>query len=267
MRSEIAERLALENKLRSAIDAQQFEIHYQPQVSIATGRIEAVEALLRWNDPELGLIPPPGFLDLLEASGMIVRVGHWVLTRAVEDCRRWQAQGLGPLRVAVNVSPLQLRRRAFVEYVLERSRGWTRAGYGLDLEITETAVLQDLEGAGRKLRELREAGVRIALDDFGTGYSSLGLLSRLEVDVLKIDRSFVAGLPADQASLTLVGSIIQLATAFNLITVGEGVENVEQLELLRQLGCRQSQGHLHFRPMRAPDLEEVLRRQRTAAGT
>jgi EAL domain-containing protein (putative c-di-GMP-specific phosphodiesterase class I) len=262
MHSEIAERLALEHRLRVAIDARQFELHYQPQVRIASGRIEAVEALLRWNDPEQGLVSPARFLPLLESSGLIVAVGRWVLDRVVEDCQRWASMGLGPLRVAVNVSALELRRRTFVSQVLEAVKRLPRGEphFELELEITETALLQDVEGTSRRLRELRAAGVRIALDDFGTGYSSLGLLSQLPVDVLKIDRSFVEGLPGDAASVTLARTIIGLGSAFGLMTVGEGVESATQEAVLKDLRCDYAQGFLHFRPLPAPALERVLPR-------
>jgi EAL domain-containing protein (putative c-di-GMP-specific phosphodiesterase class I) len=162
--------------------------------------------------------------------------------------------------VAVNVSPLQVRRRAFVEQVLGSVGDWAGNGYGIDLEITESLLLQDIEGTSRKLRELREAGITIAIDDFGTGYSSLGLLSKLPVDKLKIDRTFISGLPTDAGSVTLVSSIIGLAAAFNLKAVAEGVETNAQLEVLRTLKCHQSQGFLHYRPMPLAQLEALLPR-------
>jgi diguanylate cyclase (GGDEF)-like protein len=260
MRSEIAARLALEHRLREAIDEQQFELYYQPQLSLATGRIETVEALLRWNDPQEGVVLPGHFLPVLESSGMILQVGRWVAQQAVRACERLRRQGLGPVRIAINVSALQMRRRAFTDYLLGLLSEWPRTvnGYGIDLEITESVLLQDLEGTGRLLRELRAAGVRIALDDFGTGYSSLGLLSKLPVDVLKIDRSFVHGLPADPASLTLARSIISLASAFGLLTVAEGVESVEQLEALRLLNCDQFQGYLFCPPVHLRTIEQML---------
>ncbi|HKZ72812.1 MAG TPA: EAL domain-containing protein, partial [Steroidobacteraceae bacterium] len=258
MHSEMAQRIALEHRLRAAIDEERFVLHYQPQVSVATGRIEAVEALLRWNHPEWGLVAPDRFLPVLESSGLIVAVGEWVLRQAATDCLRWQSSALGPVRVAVNVSALQIRRRGFVQQVLAAAAGWPLRGYGIDIEITETGLLQDLESTTRKLRELREAGVRIAIDDFGTGYSSLGLLSRLPVDVLKIDRMFINGLPDDRASRTLVSSIISLAFAFDLVAVAEGVETPAQLAALRAMNCPQSQGYLHARPMPAAALEELL---------
>jgi diguanylate cyclase (GGDEF)-like protein len=261
MHSDIAERLALEHKLRIALDEKQFVLHYQPQINVATGRIESVEALLRWQDPGDGLMHPALFLPVLESSGMIVPVGEWALHEAVKDCRRWQALGLGPVRVAVNVSVQQIRRRTFVDHVLAATAGCEAHGIGVDLEITETGLLHDMEGASRKLRELRGAGMRIAIDDFGTGYSSLGLLSKLPVDILKIDRSFISGLPSDRASVTLVSSIVGLASAFNLAVVAEGVETLGQLELLRRMRCDYSQGHLHSRSVPAPELERMLATQ------
>jgi diguanylate cyclase (GGDEF)-like protein len=265
MHSEIAERLALEHRLRAALDERQLLLYYQPQVSLATGLIEGVEALLRWQDPERGLLLPGQFLPVLESSGLIVSVGEWVLRQAVKDCRRWRGAGLGPLRVAVNVSAQQIRRRTFVEQVLAAAEPSDREGAALDLEITETGLLHDVEGASRKLRELRAAGLRIALDDFGTGYSSLGLLSKLPVDLVKIDRSFIMGLPDDRASVTLVSSVIGLASAFGLKVVAEGVETDGQLQMLRKLGCDQSQGYLHSRPLPCERLEELLRAQQVEA--
>jgi len=257
--SELAERLALEHRLRSALDEGQFVLHYQPLVDLVTGRIDSAEALLRWNDPEGGLTLPGRFLPVLESSGLIVAVGDWVLKTAARDCQRWNQAGFGPLRVAVNVAAQQIRRRTFVQHCLAAAAG-CEAGGGLDLEITETGLLHDVEGASRKLHDLRSAGMRVAIDDFGTGYSSLGLLSKLPVDLLKIDRTFISGLPSDPASVTLVTSIIGLASAFDLIAVAEGVETKEQADLLRQLKCNHSQGYLHSRPVPAVEFERLLAR-------
>ena len=260
MRRAMAERLALEHKLREAIDEQQFQIFYQPQINIVTGHIESVEALLRWDDPEHGLLTPDRFLPVLESSGLIIPVGQWVVKRVMRDCERWRRLGRRPVRAAVNVSAVQFRGRAFIDFVLDLVRDWPRdrQGFGLDLEITETALLQDMDGAGRQLRELRSAGIRIALDDFGTGYSSLGLLSKLPVDLLKIDRSFIRDLPADHACMTLTRTIINLASAFGLLTVAEGVETSEQFEVLRTLKCDQSQGFFHCRPVPVQEIDRLL---------
>jgi len=261
MSRETSERVALEHKLHAAIDEQQFVLHYQPQIELTTGEIVSVEALLRWRDGAEGLVLPGRFLSILESSGMIVPVGNWALLKAVEDLEGWCRAGYRPMRLAVNVSALQLKQPEFVHGLLGLAeRLAPLSGFGLDIEITETTLLQDLEGTSRKLQELRQAGIRIALDDFGTGYSSLGLLSKLPVDVLKIDRSFVAGLPDDQASVTLVASIVELASAFDLITVAEGVETEEQLAGLRALRCRHSQGFLHSAPLAASELEHLLAR-------
>jgi EAL domain-containing protein (putative c-di-GMP-specific phosphodiesterase class I) len=164
------------------------------------------------------------------------------------------------VRAAVNVSAVQFRGRAFIDFILSLVKDWPRDphGFGLDLEITETALLQDMDGVSRQLRELRAAGIRIALDDFGTGYSSLGLLSKLPVDLLKIDRSFISGLPADRTSMTLTRTIVSLASAFGLLTVAEGVETAEQFELLRKLNCDQSQGNFHCRPVPAEEIDQLL---------
>jgi EAL domain-containing protein (putative c-di-GMP-specific phosphodiesterase class I) len=262
MRNEIAERLALEHRLREAIEQQQFELYYQPQINIVSGHIESLEALLRWNDPQQGVTLPDRFLPVLESSGMIVPVGQWVVQRAMQDCDRWQRLGMRPVRVAVNVSAVQFRGRAFIDFMLDvvKDRPGDSLGFGIDLEITETALLQDIDAAGRQLRELRAAGIRIALDDFGTGYSSLGLLSKLPVDLLKIDRSFVKGLPGDHTCMTLTRTIIGLASAFGLLTVAEGVETAEQFKLLGLMNCDQSQGYFHCPPVPALEIDRLLAR-------
>ncbi|MGH8297983.1 MAG: bifunctional diguanylate cyclase/phosphodiesterase [Steroidobacteraceae bacterium] len=262
MSRETSARVALEHKLRAALDEQQFVLYYQPEIDLRTGEIDSVEALLRWRDASEGLVLPGQFLSVLESSGMMVPVGNWTLLKAVEDLEGWCRAGYRPMRVAVNVSALQLKQREFVHGLLGLAeRLVPLAGFGLDIEITETTLLQDLEGTSSKLRELRKAGIRVALDDFGTGYSSLALLSKLPVDVLKIDRSFVTGLPDDQASVTLVSSIVELASAFDLITVAEGVETEEQLAALRALRCSRSQGFLHAHPVPASELEQMLTRE------
>jgi diguanylate cyclase (GGDEF)-like protein/PAS domain S-box-containing protein len=259
MRSQMAERLALEHELNAAVADGQFELYYQPQLNLQTGRIEAVEALLRWNHPQDGMLAPNRFLAVLEATGLILPVGDWALNQVVEDCGRWFRMGLPPVRVAVNVSAVQLRQSGFVANVLRHCRPLQAyPGFGLDLEITESMLLQDLEGANRTLTELRSAGVRIALDDFGTGFSALGLLPKLPVDLLKIDKSFVGGLPDDTPSVVLVDTVLRLASAFSLVTVVEGIETPAQLRAVRAMRCDMWQGYLHSRPMPAGELEQLL---------
>jgi diguanylate cyclase (GGDEF)-like protein len=261
MGRETVRRVMLEDKLRAALEQQQFVIHYQPQMDLASGRIESAEALLRWLDPVDGLLLPGRFLPALESSGLIVPLGNWALLKAVEDLEGWREAGCGPMRVAVNVSAQQLRQGEFLHGLLRLAeRLAPLEGFGLDIEITETTLLQDLEGTSEKLHELRKAGIRVALDDFGTGYSSLCLLSKLPVDVLKIDRSFVSGLPADAASVTLVTSIVELASAFGLVTVAEGVETKAQLAALHALRCSHWQGFLRSAAVPAQELERMLPR-------
>ncbi|HEX4674578.1 MAG TPA: EAL domain-containing protein, partial [Steroidobacteraceae bacterium] len=256
--TEVAERLALEQRLRVALDAEQFELHYQPQFSVATRMLSGAEALLRWRDPGRGLVAPAVFLSVLESTGLIVDVGEWVLVRAVHDLRRWQRLGFESLRIAVNVSPVQLRDPDF-EARFFSAAGWqSKMGNGLDIEITEGALLEDSVGLTRTLQSLRSAGAQVSIDDFGTGYSSLSRLSQLPVDALKIDRSFTRGLVGDENSQAVVSTIVSLARAFKLSTVAEGVETVEQFEILRALGCEQSQGYLHGRPVPADEFDELL---------
>ena len=259
MNTALAERLAVEHRLRVALDRNQFVLHYQPKVSLITGRIVGVEALLRWMDPVRGLMAPNAFLSILESTGLIGTVGEWAVRQAAEDCVRWASLNFPPVRAAVNAAPVQLRRRDFASKVidaaalLDAQRGW-----GLDIEITEGALLDDASWTLRTLRVLRGAGVRIAIDDFGTGYSSLSRLSQLPVDTLKIDRSFTSKLPANEAGCTVVSTIIGLARAFNMSTVAEGVETRQQLAFLQRAGCSESQGYLHSRPIPAAELELLL---------
>jgi diguanylate cyclase (GGDEF)-like protein len=257
--------LALEARLAGALDRQEFLLHYQPKVNIDSGQVEGLEALLRWQDAEDGLVPPSLFVPLLERSGAIVDVGEWVLLQAVRDIRAWIMAGLSTIRVAVNVSPLQLRRRDFVDRVISGMEPTIKLTGGVDIEITESMLMQDLELSIGKLSQLREAGVGVAIDDFGTGYSSLRLLARLPVDTLKIDRSFIQGITDTPKGMTLVSTVISLACAFNMRTVAEGVETPEQLQLLRVAKCDQAQGFLFARPVPASDVISVLGRLSNAA--
>ena len=196
MNSELARRVGMENRLRAALDNAQFLLHYQPKVSLSTGRIAGVEALLRWQDPENGLISPAAFLPMLESAGLMAPTDAWVLKQAAADCREWRRKGLPPIRVAVNVTPPELRRRNFAGETLEGIGDFTAdPAWGIDIEITEGALAGDSSSCVHALRLLRAAGMRIAIDDFGTGFSSLGRLSELPIDTLKI-RSPVYQSPA-----------------------------------------------------------------------
>lgn len=263
-RSEVHARLQLEHALRLAIERRQFELHYQPVMSLATRRIDGAEALIRWRRPEDGLVAPAAFLPLLESTGLIVPVGEWVVEQAAQDRQQWQAQALPAGRIAVNISPAELHRPGFAQRFLDRTRGWSNATCGLDVEITEGALLADQAAVLAELQQLRDAGICIAIDDFGTGYSSLSRLSELPIDRLKIDRSFTAKLPHDHAGRTLVQTIITLAHAFGMSAVAEGVENLEQLDALADLGCDGVQGYLISRPVNAADYRDLLRKDHAA---
>jgi diguanylate cyclase (GGDEF)-like protein len=257
--------LALEARLSGALDRDEFRLHYQPKVNIDSGRIEGFEALLRWQDAEDGLVAPSQFVPLLERSGAIVDVGEWVLLQSVRDIRSWIAAGLPAVRVAVNVSPLQLRRRDFVDRVLASREPAAEQPCSVDIEITESMLMQDMELSIRKLAQLREAGIGIAIDDFGTGYSSLRLLARLPVDTLKVDRSFIQSIADTPNVMTLVSTIVSLAQAFNMHTVAEGVETAEQLRILRAVKCDQAQGYLFGRPTPASEVPAAIARLSRAA--
>jgi len=249
--SDALARLALEHKLRIGLQLQQFALHYQPKINVSTRRIEGVEALIRWHDPDAGLVSPAAFLPVLESTGLIVEVGDWVLQQAAADCQYWQDLGLPPVRVAVNIAPLQLRRADFAERFLKFR--------GLDVEITEGVLLDNSAAEIARLGLLHAAGVKIAIDDFGTGYSSLSRLSDFPIDTLKIDRTFIKKMSEAPSGRTLVATIISLARSFEMTVVAEGVETAEQLEALRELGCDQSQGYLHSKPVTRDEISEILK--------
>ena len=245
------ERRILQEGLRHAIAANQFTLHYQPQIDLRTGTIFAVEALVRWNHPELGLVAPSRFIPMAEESGLIVPLGDWVLHEACRQNKAWQDAGAPPVNVCVNVSARQFREKNWTSRVTHAlAESGLEAKY-LELEVTESMLMQDLELSMRKLSLLREAGIGIAIDDFGTGYSSLRLLDRLPVDTLKIDRSFVQNIADTPSALTLVSTVVSLARAFGMRTVAEGVETREQLRILREMKCDQAQGYLFGRPTAA----------------
>jgi diguanylate cyclase (GGDEF)-like protein len=255
MTERVAENLALESKLRQALERGEFVLHYQPRVDLETRAVVGVEALIRWRSPELGLVPAAKFIPLLEETGLILEVGVWALQRAARDHRGWGEQGLKAPRLSVNVSTIQLRQRNFVE-VIEGAILDGVAPTGIDLEITETALMGDVEANIDKLKAVRGLGVRIAIDDFGTGYSSLAYLAKLPVQALKIDRSFIAAMLENSSTMALVSTMITLAHSLRLKVVAEGVETEEQATVLRLLRCDELQGHLVGKPV---PLEEMTR--------
>jgi diguanylate cyclase (GGDEF)-like protein len=261
MSGRVAERLTLENKLKLALEREEFVLHYQPKIGLESGRLAGVEALIRWQNPDLGLVPPGKFIPLLEETGLILEAGAWALKRAAADYRRWAEAGLAPPRVAVNVSPIQLRRKNFVATVEEALRGGGAAA-GIDLEITESLIMEDIESNIGKLKAIRALGLSIAIDDFGTGYSSLAYLAKLPVQTLKIDRSFIITMLKDADTMLLVRTIISLAHSLRLKVVAEGVDDEEQAKALRLLQCDEMQGYLYSKPLPFEELSALLRKER-----
>jgi EAL domain-containing protein (putative c-di-GMP-specific phosphodiesterase class I) len=249
MTASLVGRLTLENQLRQALERREFVLHYQPKVNFLSGEVTGAEALLRWNDPRTGLVAPIRFIPILEETGLIHEVGQWALNEAVEDYRRWRKTGLRAVRIAVNVSPLQLRDRDFVPQIELALGRDAFAAAGLELEITESVIMEDVRFSIESLRSIRGLGVRIAIDDFGTGFSSLSYLAKLPVNTLKIDRSFVIEMVAGPNGLALVSAIINLAHSLKLNVVAEGVETEEQARLLRLLNCDEMQGFLFCKPL------------------
>jgi len=245
----VAGKLTLENQLRQALDNEEFVLHYQPKVNLASGKLTGAEALIRWNDPRTGLVPPGSFIPVLEETGLIHEVGRWALRKAIEDYRGWRAAGLAAPRIAVNVSPLQLRSRGFVAEIEQMIGMDADAAAGLELEITESLIMEDVGHSIASLQAIRAMGVSIAIDDFGTGFSSLSYLARLPVDTLKIDGAFINDMTAGSQGLSIVFAIINLAHSLQLNVVAEGVETEEQSQLLQRLGCDEMQGYLFSRPV------------------
>jgi len=260
MTETVAMSLGIENRLRRALEREEFVLHYQPKVNIVSGKLTGAEALIRWNDPVSGLTPPGRFMPILEETGLIHDVGRWVLRKAIEDYQRWCKDGLPAVRIAVNVSPLQLRNKNFVSEIQQAISVAAGAAAGLQLEITETEIMQDVNHSIGSLLAIRALGVTIAIDDFGTGFSSLSYLAKLPVDTLKIDRSFVVEMISAKGGLTLVSVIINLARALKLNTVAEGVETEEQLRQLRSLGCDEMQGYLFGKPVPVESFEQKYMR-------
>jgi diguanylate cyclase (GGDEF)-like protein len=248
----------LESQLRQAIDNHEFVLHYQPKVDLVSGLLVGAEALIRWNDPRTGLVPPFKFIPILEETGLIHEVGRWAMRKAIDDYLRWRNAGLPAVRIAVNVSALQLRDRCFIAEVKQAIGIDARAAAGLELEITESMIMEDVKQGISTLNAIRDLGVTIAIDDFGTGFSSLGYLAKLPIDTLKIDRSFVVDMTTGPRGLALVSTIVTLAHSLQLKVVGEGVETDEQFRLLRSLNCDEMQGYLFSKPVPAEIFEATF---------
>lgn len=252
------ERLMLENDMRRALDHGQFVLHYQPKFDVQNGKVVGMEALVRWQHPVKGLIPPDDFIPLAEDTGLIVPIGRWVIEDACAQNRRWQAAGLPSVRVAVNLSGLQFRQKDLLETVTGALKASGLDATCLELEITESVVMQDASYAIGVIEQLSAMGIHISIDDFGTGYSSLSYLKQFHVNNLKIDRSFIRDIASDADDASIVRATIALAHNLRLRVVAEGVETQEQLQYLRSLGCDEYQGYYKSRPLTAEDFNRTF---------
>jgi len=254
----VIERMKIESQLRRAIDNHELVIHYQPQVDLSSGRIVGAEALLRWNSPD-GPVSPAEFIPVAEQTGQINAIGRWVLTSVCDQIRSWRDQGINDLRVAVNLSAQQLSSPDLLADVDAAIAAAGIPAEQVELEITETAMMQDPARAAQVMQAFRERGLKLAIDDFGTGYSSLSYLKQLPIDYLKIDQSFVRGIPGDLDDLPIVDAIIALANSLELVTIAEGVETRDQLDELRRRKCDLYQGYFFSRPLPVSAFEALLR--------
>jgi diguanylate cyclase len=236
------ERLDFERDLRQALPLKQFEVHYQPKIDVVSGRMNSVEALLRWRHPTRGLVGPLEFIPLAEESGLMFAIGEWVLREACRQARAWQTEGLPFIRIAVNISPSHFRQPKFLDMVRAALVDHDLDPQYLEVELTETTVMDHADGSVEILEELSRMGVLVSIDDFGTGYSSMSYLRRFPIDKLKIDRSFIKDLTSHTDAASIVKAIISLGHSLQLKVVAEGVETAQQLEQLRELGCDQFQG-------------------------
>jgi EAL domain-containing protein (putative c-di-GMP-specific phosphodiesterase class I) len=253
------ERLALETQLRRALERKEMVLHYQPKVDLASGRVVGAEALLRWMHPRLGMVAPDRFIPLAEESGLIVDFGEWVIHSACAQMAQWRANGLGDIKVAVNVSRHEVVAGGLVRTVAEAIRRHAIQPGQLVIELTESMLMDRHEQTRRQLEELRTMGVELSIDDFGTGYSSMNYLKRFPLDELKIDKSFVSGTPEDPTNCAIVKAVIVLAHSLGMRVVAEGVEEDPQRAMLQGLGCDVFQGYLCSPPLAAAQFIDIRR--------
>jgi EAL domain-containing protein (putative c-di-GMP-specific phosphodiesterase class I) len=253
------ERLAMESSLRRAIERNEFLLHYQPKLDLRTGAIAGVEALIRWKHPDWGMVSPAQFIPLAEETGLIVQIGEWVLKTACDQSRSWREQGIPAVRVAVNLSARQFSQKTLVSDV---ARTLAQSGLTpdcLELEITESLVMHNPEGAAETLHKLKAMGITLSIDDFGTGYSSLAYLKRFPIDCVKIDRSFIKDIPTEADDMAITKGVIALGHSLRLKVVAEGVETVEQQDFLRSNDCDEMQGYLFSKPLPAEEVTALLK--------
>jgi diguanylate cyclase (GGDEF)-like protein len=258
VKTQSIERLMLETSLRHALERNQFSLHYQPKVDLLSGEITGVEALLRWNHPELGMVPPMQFIPLAEETGLIVPIGRWVLKQACAQNMAWLHQGLRPVSMAVNLSPRQFADENLLHDIDDALMSCGMSSVLLQLEVTESMVMQNVARTIKILNAIQSRGIRLAIDDFGTGYSSMSLMKQFPIDTLKIDRSFVRNLPDDCEDQAIAQAIISMGKALGMTIVAEGVETTEQATFLRNHGCDEMQGFLFSKPVIPENLPGLL---------
>jgi diguanylate cyclase (GGDEF)-like protein/PAS domain S-box-containing protein len=263
LQARASQELELEAELRQALEQEQFLLYYQPQVDARRGQLTGVEALVRWNHPRQGVLPPARFIKLAEQTGLIVPLGEWVLRAACRQARRWRDQGLPPLRIAINLAAAQFDDVRLVDRVAGRLIESGVDPRQFEVEITEGSAMRSPDKTVERLMELKAIGIRVAIDDFGTGYSSLGYLKRFPVDTLKIDRTFLHDVPEDQDNATVVSAVIGLARSLGMSVIAEGVETAAQVEFLRERECDELQGFLFSRPIPPEELAQLARTRTT----
>ncbi|TNF38695.1 MAG: GGDEF domain-containing protein, partial [Gammaproteobacteria bacterium] len=262
----VFERLNMENSLRMALERDEYILHYQPQVDIHSGKIVGVEALLRWQHPEFGLMSPDRFVPCLEDTGLIIPVGSWVLSRACEQLAQWRSCGHNELAMSVNISSRQFNSPGLVVELTELMQRYKFPEALLELEITESVMMSHADSAQQLFDAIKALGISLAVDDFGTGYSSLSYLRRLSIDALKIDRSFIVDCPVDPDDAAIAEAIVSLARTLRLKVVAEGVETGGQLEFLNMIGCNIAQGYLFSNPLPPEKISDLLVQQPLVSG-
>jgi EAL domain-containing protein (putative c-di-GMP-specific phosphodiesterase class I) len=261
MNARALERLNLESRLRKALEQDEFLLYYQPQLDLRSNRITGVEALIRWQNPKMGLVSPADFIPLAEETGLIVAIGEWALFTACAQVKTWLNAGLPPLEMAVNLSSVQFRQSKLTNTIEQALKAANLAPQHLKLELTESMIMHQAQDTIATLHQFKEMGVGLSVDDFGTGYSSLSYLKRFPLDSLKIDRSFVKDITSDPDDAAITNAIIAMAHSLNLSVVAEGVETPAQLEFLRTHGCDTIQGYLLSKPLPAEELVPLLFQQ------
>lgn len=257
--------LSLDTGIHKALDNDEFHLMYQPQINLKTGEIVGVEALLRWDHPEHGMITPAEFIPFAEETGMIVEIGHWVLRNACAELRRWRDAGLPEIRMSINMSARQLAEKAIVKHISNTLKDYGIPGHCLEIEITENTIMSDMDSVIQKLKALSKKGVFIAIDDFGTGYSSLSYLHKLPIHTLKIDRAFIKEVNMKHTGNSIINTIVAMARGLNLNVIAEGVESQQQLEYLQEIECSEAQGFLFGKPLPADIITQLLIQEPYAA--